>query len=215
MIGTWPRKGLCAFWEPGLHPSCALVVWLAAVLAAQFVGYAGLAVLCCTVTLAAPVAVGLWLGYAWRARWLLLTLWLILAYNTSGEAFLDLAWAPTHEGMAEASLHAARLLVMLAWLAWLVFRLGREGMVSALWTLLGPFRALGLDTERLVVRLSLVLENLQRPQEKGAWRRVLAVDAGWNSAEPGVMSLEQLPWARRDTLIVLLVGGGLMGAILL
>jgi hypothetical protein len=214
VIGTWPRKGLCAFWEPGLHPSCALIVWLAAVLAAQFVGYAGLAALCLAVLVAAPPAIGLWLGYAWRARWLLLTLWLILAYNTPGEAFQDQFWAPTYEGVAEASLQAARLLVMLACLAWLFFRLGRERMVGALWTLLGPFRLAGMDTERLVVRLSLVLENLQRPQEKGAWRRILADHAG-AFGEPGVISLAQLPWAGRDTLIVLLAGAGLMGAILL
>lgn len=214
MIGTWPRKGLCAFWEPGLHPSCALIVWLAAVLAAQFVGYAGLAALCLAVLVAAPPAIGLWLGYAWRARWLLLTLWLILAYNTPGEAFQDQFWAPTYEGVAEASLQAARLLVMLACLAWLFFRLGRERMVGALWTLLGPFRLAGLDTERLVVRLSLVLENLQRPQEKGAWRRILADHAG-AFGEPGIILLAHLPWAGRDTLIVLLAGGGLMGVILL
>lgn len=197
-----------------MHPTCALIVWLAAVLAAQFVGYAGLAVLCLAVLLAAPPAVGLWLGYAWRARWLLLTLWLILAYNTPGEAFQDHFWAPTYEGMAEANLQAARLLVMLACLACLFFRLGRERMVGALWTLLGPFRSAGLDTERLVVRLSLVLENLQQPQEKGAWRRILAADAG-AFGEPGVLQLAQLPWAGYDTLIVLLAGGGLMGAILL
>lgn len=197
-----------------MHPSCALIVWLAAVLAAQFVGYAGLAVLCLAALLAAPPAIGLWLGYAWRARWLLLTLWLILAYNTPGEAFQDLLWAPTYEGMAEASLQSARLLVMLACLAWLFFRLGRQRMVGALWTLLGPFRLAGLDTERLVVRLSLVLENLQQPREKGAWRRILAADAV-DGGESGLMRLELLPWAGRDTLIVLLVGGGLMGAILL
>ena len=197
-----------------MHPTCALIVWLAAVLAAQFAGYAGLAVLCLAVFLAAPPAIGLWLGYAWRARWLLLTLWLILAYNTPGEAFQDHFWAPTYEGMAEASLQAARLLVMLACLAWLFFRLGRERMVSALWFLLKPFHATGLDTERLVVRLSLVLENLQQPREKGAWRRILA-DGATAGGEPSVMDLELLPWAGRDTLIVLLVGGGLMGAMLL
>ena len=215
MIGTWPRKGLCAFWEPGLHPSCALVVWLAAVLAAQFVGYGGLVALCLAALGAAPAAIGLWLGYAWRARWLMLTLWLILAYNTPGEAFQDLAWAPTYEGIGEAGLHVVRLLVMLAWLAWLVCRLGRDGMVCGLWRLLAPVRALGLDTERLVVRLSLVLENLRQPQEKGAWRRMLSGEGGGEFSAPGVISLAQPPWAGRDTLIVVLAGGGLMGVVLL
>lgn len=214
MIGTWPRKGLCAFWEPGLHPSCALIVWLAAVLGTQFVGYAGLAILLLGVLLLAPASLIRWLAYVRRARWLLLTLWLILAYNTPGEAWQDWVWAPTYEGGAEASLQAARLIGMLACLAWLFVNVGHEGMVGGLWCLLRHFSALGLDIERLVVRLSLVLENLQTVPEKGAWRRMLVVDAEL-AGGPDVLRLEVFPWSGRDSLVVALAGIGLMGAVLL
>jgi hypothetical protein len=197
-----------------LHPSCALIVWLAAVLGAQFVGYAGLAILLLGILLLTPASVGRWLAYVRRARWLLLTLWLILAYNTPGEAWQDWAWAPTDEGIAEASLQAARLLVMLACLAWLFVNVGRDGMVGGLWCLLRPFRTVGLDIERLVVRLSLVLENLQTVPEKGAWRRMLVVDAV-RAGGPEVLHLEVLPWAVRDTLVLVAAAVGLMGAVLL
>jgi len=214
VIGTWPRKGLCAFWGPSLHPSCALIVWLAAVLGTQFVGYAGLAILLLGISLLTPASLIRWLGYVRRARWLLLTLWLILAYNTPGEAWQDWAWAPTYEGVAEASLQAARLLVMLACLAWLFVNVGHDGMVGGLWCLLRHFRVLGLDVERLVVRLSLVLANLQTVPEKGAWRRMLAVDAAL-AGGPEVLHLEVLHWSGRDTLAVTVAGIGLMGAVLL
>lgn len=197
-----------------MHPSCALIVWLAAVLGVQFVGYAGLALLVAGALMLNLAAASRWLGYIRRARWLVLTLWLILAYNTPGEAFHDLAWAPTYEGMAEANLQAARLLAMLACLAWLFVRLGHDGMVGGLWGMLQPVRALGVDVERLVVRLSLVLENLQTPPEKGAWKRMLAAEASTVGGRE-VLHFSLMRWARHDSLLVALSGLGLIGAVLL
>ena len=195
-----------------MHPSCALIVWLAAVIGAQFVGYAGLALLAAVALLLAPRSVERWLAYVRRARWLLLTLWLILAYNAPGEAWLDKPWAPTYEGMEEASLQAVRLLVMLLWLAWLFVGQGREGLVSGLWGLLRPAQAFGLQTERLVVRLSLVLDNLQTPPEKGAWRHMLLADAHFVDG-PATLGLVVVPWAPRDTLVVLGCLAGLLGVL--
>ncbi|WP_295002994.1 hypothetical protein [uncultured Dechloromonas sp.] len=193
-----------------MHPSCALIVWLAAVVGAQFVGYAGLALLAVAALALAPRSAYRWLGYVRRARWLLLTLWLILAYNAPGEAWLDKPWAPTYEGMAEAGLQAVRLLVMLLWLAWLFTVQGRDGMVSGLWGLLRPWGRFGGKAERLVVRLSLVLDNLQAPQEKGAWRRMLL--AGAHHAEgPSSLGFLVVPWAPRDSLAVLGCIAGLVG----
>jgi len=163
-----------------LHPTAALILWLSAVIAVQYFDYpalAGLAVL----LLLHPGVLRPWLGFLRRARWLLLTLWLILAYNTPGEAYADLAWAPTYEGIAEASRHAVRLVVVLGCLSWLFSRLGRDGLLAGLWGALTPARVSGLDVERLLVRLSLVLERLQQPQEKGAWRRLLDTEPDFSS----------------------------------
>jgi len=197
-----------------LHPSCALIIWLAAVIGVQFVGYAAMLLLVAGALLLTPALLRRWWAYIRRARWLLLTLWLILAYNTPGEALHDMAWAPTFEGMAEANLQAARLVAMLACLAWLFLRLGHEGMIAGLWGLLQPVRALGLDVERVVVRLSLVLENLQEPPEKGAWKQMLAAQPLLSSSQE-VLHLSLMPWLLRDTVLVVLSGLGLMGAALL
>ncbi|MFZ2268410.1 MAG: hypothetical protein WAV95_12625 [Azonexus sp.] len=197
-----------------MHPTTALLVWLAAVLATQFLGYAGLGMLATALLLVRPALWRAWLAYVRRARWLLLTLWLILAYNTPGEALADLAWAPTYEGVGEASLQAVRLLAMLGCLAWLFGHLGRDGLVSALWGLLRPLQGLGLDCARLVVRLSLVLENLQATPEKGAWKKILAGEPDF-AGGPDVLQLSQPLWATRDTLLVAASTAGLLGAILL
>lgn len=195
-----------------MHPSCALIVWLAAVVGIQFVSYGGLALLVAGALLLAPAAGRRWFGYIRRARWLLLTLWLILAYNTPGEAWRDQAWAPTYEGVAEANLQAVRLIVMLACLAWLFARLGRDGMVSGLWGLLQPFRRIGLDVERLVVRLSLVLDNLETMPEQGAWRRILA-DHAAAAGGPEVLHLDVVDWRVSDSILVVAACLGLSGAI--
>lgn len=214
MIGTWPRKGLCAFWGLILHPSTALIAWLAAVLAVQFVGYAGLAIMA-TAVLFSPFSVTRSWGFnIYRARWLLLTLWVILSYNTPGEAVMGTPWAPTYEGIADANLQAARLVLMLGFLAWLSIRLGRDGLVSALWGVLQPLQVLRVDTRRLVIRLSLVLANLQTPQEKGSWRRMMAADAPLQDG-PSVVHVALPRWAALDTLIVVAAAAILLGAIVL
>lgn len=196
-----------------MHPSCALIIWLAAVLALQALGYAGVLLLAAGVLIVGGGVLRPWWGYVRRARWLLVTLWLILAYNVPGEAFHEQPWAPTYEGVADANLHALRLIVMLGCLAWLFHRLGRDGLVSGLWGLLQPSRRLGLDTERLVVRLALVLDHLKVAPERGGWRRMLRAEA-MPVDGPEMLHLALPCWTARDSLLVVLAATGLLGLLL-
>ena len=77
------------FWGAELHPSATLITWLVAIFSVQFFGYVGISLLGLFILLSAPTAASSFSGYIWRARWLLLMLWIILAYNTPGEAFHD------------------------------------------------------------------------------------------------------------------------------
>jgi energy-coupling factor transporter transmembrane protein EcfT len=194
-----------------LHPSAALILWLVAVISTQYLGYAGLALVALALVIAMPKSIRPWSAYVRRARWLLLTLWLILAWNVPGEAVADLSWAPTYEGVFEASLHAVRLIVMLGLLAALFGYLGRDGMVSGLWGMLRPVRRLGVDSERLVVRLALVLETSHQ-SEKGAWRKVLSGQP--LSMDEGVMHVTLPNWHALDALVLLGAVGALLGAVL-
>ena len=214
MNSAWPRKGLCAFLGFDLHPSSALLAWLASVLAVQFLGYAGLGVLALGLLLSSFSMLSLWFTYLRRARWLFLSLWLILAYNTPGEAFQDMPWAPTYEGMADANLQVVRLILMLGCLAWLFQTLGRDGLVAALWGVVRVMPAPGFDAQRLVVRLSLVLNNLQTPQQKGDWKKMLAGDADFVGG-PSTIHFSLPAWRRGDTFWAGAAVLGLIGAVVL
>ena len=196
--------------EPGLHPSSALLVCLIAIVAIQFPGLPGLALLAPAVLLVARHALAGWWRLLRRMRWLLFSVWLILAYGMPGDALFDLAWMPTHEGIIAASLHVARLALMLACLAALFGTLGKDGLLVALQFLLRPWSQPGLAGERLVVRLSLVMDNLRNELPKGAWRQILD-GKGLAGVEGETLRVVVPAWRTADTL---LCGGTLLVAAL-
>ena len=184
-----------------MHPTAALLLWLFGVLATQVLNYTGLGLLFLFVVASSPASFLSIVQFARRGRWLFLSLWLILAYGKPGELVADYAWAPTWEGVYEANLQAVRLLAMLACLAWLLTRLGRNGMVSALWGCLRPLATLGLDVERLVVRLSLVLEHLKTPLPSGAWKTMLLKESRPESVLQQI-SIALPTWTFSDRILV-------------
>lgn len=193
--------GLCAFWGAVfLHPAAALLVCLIAIVVIQFLGWAGLALAFPVALLAARRSILAWWNLLRRMRWLLLSVWLILGYGVSGDAVFDLGWMPTHQGVVEATLHVARLGLMLGCLACLFGFLGNQGLLVAMRSLLGPLARLGLATDRLVVRLSLVMENLQVDLPKGSWRCMLD-GSGEASLGPETLWIEALQWRLSDYLI--------------
>lgn len=154
-----------------------------------------------------------WWRYVSRSRWLLLALWLILPYHTPGDAWREQSWAPTLEGIHEASLQAARLVIMLGALAWLFQQLGRAGMVQALWGLFRPVAGAGNGVERLVVRLSLVFSYLDRPADGLNWRQMLAGEAPVLVEDAAAILVDLPPWRLKDTVVVLMTGLGFCGAV--
>jgi hypothetical protein len=207
-----PAWGHMLFLGPELHPTSLLITWLATIVAIQFLGYPFILGGALGIFLFARPVLPAWWQFVDRARWLLLCLWLVLAYGVPGEALFDHAWAPTWEGVSAANLHVSRLIFMLGFLSWLFGRLGRIGLVSALSGLLRPFEGRWFTTDRLVVRLSLVLENLKTPLEKGAWQQMLVYQAKPNGPETLLISLPA--WRSSDTWFVTIVLSGLLGSVL-
>lgn len=199
-----PRVGPCAFSGLPLHPSCALLVCLTAIAVIQFLGHVGLGMVLLVLLARFDLVFPRWLVLLRRMRWLFLTVWLILAYGTAGEAVLDLAWLPTHEGIAEATHRVARLALMLGCLAWLFTALGKNGLQVALVSLLRPLSRHGIATDRLVVRLSLVMENLREELPKGTWRRMLEGHAETVDG-PTVLQVEVPAWRRTDYVVCVCV----------
>lgn len=197
-----PAWGHVHFWGRLLHPSSALLICLTAIIVVQFLGYAGLGLVFLLLLTGIRGLLPGWWKLLRRLRWLLASVWLILAYGTPGDALLDAAWLPTHEGVAEATLHVARLTLMLGCLAWLLGSLGQRGLLVALVSLLRPLARCGVATDRLVVRLSLVMENLQVELPKGAWRDMLDGNPGGGDG-PASLQVEVPAWRSLDYLVCL------------
>ena len=187
-----------------MHPSCALLVCLMAIAVIQFLGHVGLGMVLLVLLARFELVFPRWWALLRRMRWLFLSVWLILAYGTAGEAVFDLAWLPTHEGITEATLHVARLALMLGCLAWLFAALGKNGLQVALTSLLRPLSMRGIATDSLVVRLSLVMENLREELPKGTWRRMLEGHAETVDG-PTVLRVEVPAWRRMDYVVCVCV----------
>lgn len=187
------------------HPAARLSSWLIAVVALQYLDWPALGGLATAIGLAGQGVRRRWWTLVRRARWLLLTLWLILAYGTPGDAWRNLPWAPTEAGVYEASLHAVRLAIMLGSLGWLFESLPMDRLMAGLWALVQPLRHFGIDADRIVVRLALVFDYLEKAPPKGTWRHLLDES---RHAEGGldVVRVELPRWKAADTGLVLGVG---------
>ena len=146
----------------------------------------------------------------------LLAIAVLFAWFTPGEAaFLD--WprlGPTHEGLALAALHAARLLAVVCAVGILLERLPLARLVGGLYALSRPLRGVGVAPERLALRLLLVLRYVEAsPRGRGPvdWRHWLADEpANGATAEmtPVVLARERLGPGEG------LLAGALFGALL-
>lgn len=191
-----------------LHPATRLCLWLLLLIALQSLDGGGLVL----AFLALPLLGGAVLRrggrLAWRARWLLLSLFVIFAWGLPGEPLWDGAGAPSREGLAEALAHLGRLLLVLLAVAALLESMPLPELLAAARRLLAPLRRFGLDGERTAVRLLLVLryvESLPRPRD---WRQLLAVPAVSSSER---ICFDDRPLRGIDRLVLLAAAGLAIG----
>ena len=157
-----------------IHPTIRLALWVAAVLGVQ--ALSGVELVLAFVAL--PVVGGRALRRGgrliWRARWLVLSLLVVFAWGVSGTPLWSSGFAPTEEGVLEGVTHLGRLLLVLMAVATFLEYVSVEELLSATHVLLKPLRFFGLDPDRGVVRLMLVMravESMPRPRD---WRVLIA-----------------------------------------
>ena len=156
-----------------VHPVTRVIVWLLFLFAVQCLNGAVLAVVFLLLPLLGSAILKRGGHLVWRTRWLLLSLLVIFSWGVAGEPLWTGAAAPTHEGFIEALTHLGRLLLVLMAVAAFLETMPLPDLLAATHTLLKPLQRLGLDPERGVVRLMLVLryaETLPRPRD---WRSLL------------------------------------------
>jgi energy-coupling factor transporter transmembrane protein EcfT len=143
-----------------------------------------------------------------RARWLLLPLVLIYAYATPGLPLFPVlgAISPSSDGLHGGILQAGRLVALLLGLSLLLWSSPRESLLSGIYVLLRPFRFMGLDPDRVAVRLWLTLHYAQGQsrQKMQDWRSELLAALDPAPAMATEVKLEWFAFSWRDTLVLAL-----------
>lgn len=190
-----------------VHPTTRLIVWLLLLVAVQCLsGIALAAAFLLLPALGVPVLRRA--GHlVWRARWLLVSLLAVFSWGVAGDPLWDGAAAPTHEGLRTALTHLGRLLLVLIAVAAFLEAMPIGDLLAATHTLLKPLRRFGIDPDRGVVRLMLVLryvETLPRPRD---WRNLLDAPAASVSE---LVEVNHQPLHRADYLVMLSLTVALM-----
>lgn len=186
-----------------LNPATKILIWLGFAVSVQGFGFPLLAL--ATAISALPLVALRDSGtliMLRRARWLLLSLLLIYSYATPGNPVLPAlgTFSPSLQGLQDGGLQAWRLALLLVTLALLLHACPRENLLSGIYTLLRPFRIMGLNPERVAVRLWLTLRYADQQPRKGiqAWWHELRSSTDTVPDAVTHVSLELPPFTWRD-----------------
>lgn len=156
------------------HPAAQILTWCLLVAAAQHLGFVSLLFATVSVILLALVfSARKFMQLIRRTRYLMLSLLLIYAYSTPGQAvFVTLEGvSPSQEGVYDGVMQLARLVIALAGLAILLDKLHRQQWMAGLYSLLLPLDWLGWSRERCAVRLALTLHYAEIAMLRGGAQR--------------------------------------------
>ena len=144
---------------------------------------------------------------------------------------------PTLEGLSQGGIRAGVLLAIVAAVHWVLNATDRDALLAAVVSFARPLRWLGLDHERLAVRMLLTLETVPRVQALATRIRQAGAGEGTrlgrlatsarhlygavleqaDAAEPGMRELPDMPrvppwqWGVPMLLALLLGGAGWIG----
>jgi energy-coupling factor transporter transmembrane protein EcfT len=186
-----------------LHPGTRILIYLLSALAVPGLSLFQLLGL----SLALGTACIGRLGRIWtllrRARWLLLLMVITYGYSLPGDAlFPGLAQlAPTREGLLQGLVQAWRLALLLLLLDVLVLRIPIPELLTGLHSVLRPLAWIGVDRDRVTVRLALTMQAMERPQ---GWAGIRGLLAGQVPAQsvPNAYVLAMHPYRPADWLVL-------------
>lgn len=158
-----------------LHPSTLVFAWVCVLLAAQHAQGAWLvAWLLLSASAALLCARSRFFLLMRRARWLFMTVLVVLALGSPGEYLWPALGplGPTHEGLFQAVAHLGALVAVFAWVALLLQRMGPAWLVMGVHGLLHPMADHPPQAGSVALRLLLVLREVDR-LPAGRWREWL------------------------------------------
>lgn len=144
------------------NSSVLLLSWMVLLLLLIALPWPRLVAVCATASLLAVLmAPTVFRRLLRRSRWLLLAVLLMFGWMTPG---MPVPWLPgaTLDGLQQAMEQFSRLVISIAMVAMLLSRLDAVSLLTACHGLLRPLRLLGVDVDRLVLRLALTLHQLDK-----------------------------------------------------
>ena len=191
------------------HPAVLTLLWVCLTIAMQSLQATGLLLVGVPLlVVACTLSAAHFFTLLRRTRWIMLSLLLIYAYATPGEAvWTSLAqFSPTYEGLLDGLLQLCRLSFALAGLSILLSLLSQQQLITGLYTLAYPLRYVGLSRERVAVRLALTLHYAESAMLYTAadWRG--SIEHLLTSAEIKQNSIElhTTPFTLRDGLLLVM-----------
>ena len=202
-----------------LHPATGILMWLFFALFLPWLHLFAMAVL---TLLQIPLLLthgrSSFVKQLRRTRWLLLSIFLVYALATPGESLVEAwgAFSPTREGVEAGVLQAWRLGLLLAGLALMLAATPGKQLLSGMYTLLSPWRGLGVASDRIAARIWLTLYYAEQAihLKSGSWRDKLQQALFADSYHDHPVSFEVMPLARPDWLMLALTLTALGGMVL-
>jgi hypothetical protein len=183
----------------GLHPGARILIYVLSALVIPGLNFFQLALLSAVLAPSVAGRLAPLRTLFSRTRWLFLVMILAYAYSLPGEALLPTlgSFSPTREGGLQGLHQAWRLAILLLLLDGLVLRLERTDLLSGVYSLLRPFSRLGIEPDRVAVRLALTMEAMQCP---GVWRglRGMLREAPPETASTAEICLSMRPFRAMD-----------------
>ncbi|MBL8480600.1 MAG: hypothetical protein JNJ60_00270 [Rhodocyclaceae bacterium] len=184
----------------GLHPASLILAWAAcATLVSRLSGRMLALALLALLAAALLRARRRLLRLVRRARFLLLTLFLVFGWATPGQYLLPSAGmlSPSLEGLAFAAAHVGIIVAMLAMVAMLLDVLAPPALAAGCATLFGRMLGRRGADDRLLARLCLVMQYVEGPAVH--WRDWLHADQAPQAGAP--LQVPAPVWRRRDSLL--------------
>jgi energy-coupling factor transporter transmembrane protein EcfT len=189
------------------HSAAQIYLWICLAVAAQILhGYALTLLAVMLVLLTLGICAKRFFSLLRRTRWILLSIFVIYAYASRGDAMWPQlgAFSPVAVGMEEGFVQLQRLLIVLAGLSILLVLLSQAQLMEGFYTLLFPVFLVGLSRERVAVRLALTLRYAESTMQNkiANWHRNIEQMLAPVGLEPGYIELQLHQFSWRDWLLV-------------
>ncbi|QHS09729.1 CbiQ family ECF transporter T component [Sinimarinibacterium sp. NLF-5-8] len=131
----------------------------------------------------------LWRGLV-RLRWLLLAIFVLYGGFTPGQPWIAALPGISREGVLEGARRAWVLVDLLVMVYWLLAVTSTAQLINAIGQLLTPLALVGVQPQRIALRLALALDGVKAAQQQWQARAANEQMDVWARASQGLLAIE-------------------------